>query len=440
LIAGRKLLLADDSAAVQKVIELTFADEGMEVFSVGDGHAALQRLESVTPDVVLADAFMPGLNGYELCRSMKDDQRFAQIPVMLLISSFAPFDEAEAQRAGADDIMTKPFQSIRQLVNRVDSLLTEKRPVVVNLEDRSMAELTNSETEATQIPVQVEQPFQVEQEEPHVTVLVEAAQLEAALPHEEAGGAWALDIETQTADTARLEPAVVDLRAEGSEGVTNIEPQFDEAPIAAQFAGPTPPEMKSEIPMNETLSVNQSRRPPAGDALLDLDDTDFGANVIAADDDVVLDLGEPATVNYEQPSWDLTPNQETEQVAAETVADYEERAWDLTPNQETDQVKPEAGESTQLATNEEQAILPQVSEEPVVVNEVQSATAEDAAAGSLTSSPGTGFTQQELSPEVIDAIARRVIEQMSDKVIREIAWEVVPELSELMIKKKLDQS
>src|SRR5213075_1988905 len=107
LIAGRKLLLADDSAAVQKVVELTFADEGMEVVSVGDGQSALDQLEHLTPDVVLADAIMPGLTGYQLCRTMKDDQRFAQIPVMLLVSSFAPLDEAAAQRAGADDVITK---------------------------------------------------------------------------------------------------------------------------------------------------------------------------------------------------------------------------------------------------------------------------------------------------------------------------------------------
>jgi len=171
LIAGRKLLLADDSAAVQKVIELTFADEGMEVFSVGDGQSALDKLEHFTPDVVLADAFMPGLSGYELCRSMKGDQRFAQIPVMLLISSFAPFDEAEAQRAGADDIITKPFQSIRQLVSRVDSLLSERRAVADISSDQSMEELNQPETDISPIPVQVEH------DEPHVTVLVEAAQM-----------------------------------------------------------------------------------------------------------------------------------------------------------------------------------------------------------------------------------------------------------------------
>ena len=77
MIAGRKLLLADDSAAIQKVIELTFADEGMQVFSVGNGRLALEALEQVAPDVVLADVFMPELNGYDLCRSIKQNERFA---------------------------------------------------------------------------------------------------------------------------------------------------------------------------------------------------------------------------------------------------------------------------------------------------------------------------------------------------------------------------
>src|SRR4051812_21160039 len=102
----------------------------MEVISVGDGQSALDQLEYLTPDVVLADAIMPGLTGYQLCPWMKDDQRFAQIPVMLRVSSFAPFDEGEAQRAGADDVITKPFQSIPHLVTRVDLLLRKKQPPV----------------------------------------------------------------------------------------------------------------------------------------------------------------------------------------------------------------------------------------------------------------------------------------------------------------------
>lgn len=117
------MLLADDSITIQKVVDLTFADEGMQVVTVSNGEQAILKLEEVAPDIVLADIFMPGRSGYEVCEHIKRDERFSHIPVMLLVGSFEPFDEAEARRVGADDFLTKPFQSIRQLVNKVSALL-----------------------------------------------------------------------------------------------------------------------------------------------------------------------------------------------------------------------------------------------------------------------------------------------------------------------------
>ncbi|MET0646436.1 MAG: response regulator, partial [Pyrinomonadaceae bacterium] len=121
----RKLLLADDSPTIQKVISLTFGDdEGFEVVAVGDGEQALRALaDDPPPDVVLADAVMPGPDGYELCERIKRDARLRHIPVILLVGTFEPFNEAEARRVGADTVLTKPFQSIRNLVGKVGSLL-----------------------------------------------------------------------------------------------------------------------------------------------------------------------------------------------------------------------------------------------------------------------------------------------------------------------------
>src|SRR6476620_10613754 len=123
LLAGRKLLLADDSVTIQKVIELTFADEGVSVVTFGNGQDAIDKLEEEAPDAVLADVFMPGKSGYEVCEYVKQNEKLRHIPVMLLVGSFEPFDEAEARRVGADDILTKPFQSIRRLIDRVGSLV-----------------------------------------------------------------------------------------------------------------------------------------------------------------------------------------------------------------------------------------------------------------------------------------------------------------------------
>ncbi|MFL6282580.1 MAG: response regulator [Pyrinomonadaceae bacterium] len=124
LTGRRKLLLADDSPTVRKVVELFFGEEGYEVVAVGGGEEALRELEAGRPpDVLLADVVMPGPNGYELCERVKRDSRLGRVPVVLLVGTFEPFNEAEARRVGADTVLTKPFQSIRDLVSKVGSLL-----------------------------------------------------------------------------------------------------------------------------------------------------------------------------------------------------------------------------------------------------------------------------------------------------------------------------
>jgi hypothetical protein len=245
-------------------------------------------------------------------------------------------------------------------------------------------------------PISVE----VEPDEPKVTVLVEAAQMEAALPHEPAaGGACAPDIEFQTADTARLDPTLQEAAAEVSEDTLEIKPQFDHSQVYETVAEVSPAPVftnTSDKSMNETITRNQPTRPRFSDALLDLDEADFGGAIA---DDVVLDLDldEPTAADYQTSPWS---DQKVE--PAEAV------------------VEPEPVEAAQ-----ESSAVTATTDEPA------------ASQVSAVASPAAG--EPELSAEAINAIARRVIEQMSDSVVREIAWQVVPELSELMIKKKLDQ-
>lgn len=126
-MAERKLLLADDSVTIQKVINLTFADEGIDVVAVGDGDSAIQRVAEEMPDIVLADVNMPGLNGYQVCERIRANERTRDIPVLLLVGTFEQFDDAEAVRVGANAHITKPFSSIRQLVNVVTDLIESNR-------------------------------------------------------------------------------------------------------------------------------------------------------------------------------------------------------------------------------------------------------------------------------------------------------------------------
>ena len=122
-MAAYKILLADDSVTVRKVIELTFADEGFDVASVADGDAAMKKFVEFEPDMVIADVNMPGMSGYQICEMIKQDETTRHIPVILLVGSFEPFDPGEASRVGSNYYFTKPFQSIRELVEKVTEYL-----------------------------------------------------------------------------------------------------------------------------------------------------------------------------------------------------------------------------------------------------------------------------------------------------------------------------
>jgi CheY-like chemotaxis protein len=332
LLAGRKLLLADDSATIQKVIDLTFADEGVRVMAVGNGQEAIDQLLEFAPDVVLADVFMPERNGYEVCEYVKTNEKLKHIPVMLLVGSFEPFDEAEARRVGADDILTKPFQSIRRLIDRVGALVSS--PPVVEKE-RPTAELPRVEEEEVRLDTR--------------------------------------ELEVTTADTLPLDDV-----------------------IAAQ-----------SLPREEKMETRND-----ADVLLDLGE--FEPVRAADDDEFVLELDdEPA------PARAFVEPQVKEAVAAAGAyeSSYQPDVYDRSLA-ETQEV-PYTSEAHNVAVVEPEP-------EPIVAEPEP-----------VTSS--TSISADQLSPEMIDAIARRMVEMMSDKVVREIAWEVVPDLAELLIKRQLEE-
>lgn len=121
-----KLLLADHSPTIRKVVELTFADEGVDVTSVGDAQTAMQKFVEIQPDIVLADVSLSGTNGYQICEMIKADEATRHLPVLLLVGSFEPFDQAEAERVGADGFLTKPFHSTKDLVVSVYEMIGKK--------------------------------------------------------------------------------------------------------------------------------------------------------------------------------------------------------------------------------------------------------------------------------------------------------------------------
>jgi CheY-like chemotaxis protein len=120
-----RILVADDNSNIHRTVALALKEAGVEVVAVGNGEAAVRKIAEIMPDLVLADIFMPVRSGYEVCEFVKKDPRFSQIPVVLLIGAFDPFDEREAQRVQADAILKKPFVPPDSLLRTVADLLAQ---------------------------------------------------------------------------------------------------------------------------------------------------------------------------------------------------------------------------------------------------------------------------------------------------------------------------
>jgi DNA-binding response OmpR family regulator len=123
--AGR-ILVVDDEPANLALVSRLMKGLGYEVATATNGEAALEAVRLVRPDVILLDVNMPLLDGFEVCRRLKNDAATRLIPVVLLTGLTAVEDRVRGIDAGADDFLTKPFV-VSELNARVRSLTRLKR-------------------------------------------------------------------------------------------------------------------------------------------------------------------------------------------------------------------------------------------------------------------------------------------------------------------------
>jgi CheY-like chemotaxis protein len=116
----KKILLADDSVTIRKVVELTLMEEEYELETVADGREALAALDGGAPDLLVADIHMPEVGGLEVARESK--KRYPEVPVLLLVGTFETFDPEDVTACGAEDFLKKPFDS-QDLLKKVGLLL-----------------------------------------------------------------------------------------------------------------------------------------------------------------------------------------------------------------------------------------------------------------------------------------------------------------------------
>ncbi len=119
------LLVVDDVPANVKLLEAKLTNEYYDVISAKDGYEAIEQTKKHKPDMVLLDVMMPGIDGFETCRRMKEDYEISHIPVVMVTALSEPADRVKGLEAGADDFLTKPINDVA-LLARVKSLVRIK--------------------------------------------------------------------------------------------------------------------------------------------------------------------------------------------------------------------------------------------------------------------------------------------------------------------------
>jgi CheY-like chemotaxis protein len=393
---SRRILLADDSVTIQKVIELTFMDEDFEVTAVSNGDEAVALLPQLQPDFVIADVHMPGANGYEVCRRAK--ALAGEVPVLLLVGTFEPFDEGQAKAAGSDAYLKKPFDS-QELLHIVQSLLDKGGQGVALPSIPAMSPTSPTSPTSPISPTSAPPPL--------TEALPELpAEPEEALPELATADDWS---------SFELEP----------------EPPHP-APPAVSAAPPPPPrptwtapeeESIFELePSSEELSLDESLLPgELGETEGPAAEPSFGLGIVGKAE--IAETPAPALSARAYP--EATPE---ERVGVPIGA--APLAGGLSEVERRIEEHKEVGRSNFPDWTAPAAAPPTPPPPPTPA-------AAPAPAPATASAPAASSSLSPLSDADVDRIARRLVELMGEKVVKDIAWEVIPDLAEVVIKDRL---
>nr|WP_320050288.1 response regulator [uncultured Desulfuromonas sp.] len=434
---GKKLLLADDSVTIQKVIEITFADKDYQLQIADNGEQALSMAQQYLPDLIMADVFMPGKNGYELCEAIRAIPELASIPLLLLAGTFEPFDEAKAKAVGATDWITKPFSS-QELVDKVADMLSKApvqetwkaTPGQTPVESDLLGAI--AEVSAKQA-AQVEAPAQEEIAEP--APAIESTDFGQPLP------------EFDMAQTAVEETAAVEEDDRFSFDATN-----EYAPFGEEAQEETAPEDDSAL-SEFTFETNETPPAQTQEAEVPVDAFDLPEAEeapLAESSEESLDALDPfaaAEAPAVDPFADLPPLEDfSASVEEETVEEPVEE-----PVSSFESLQPLEMHSEPEA--EPVADLPPLvapAEEPAPVAAAAPAAVMDLGADAIVAEGAYGATPKRVETrvaylsdeqlsEIVERVAGAIIEKLASPILEKVVWEVVPDLAESMVREEMNK-
>jgi len=121
-VAKEKILIVEDEADIQEMIRYNLEKEGFKTITVAKGEDAIRVVEKESPDLIILDLMLPGIDGLEVCRILRGRYDIVQTPIIMLTAKSQEADKVVGLELGSDDYMTKPF-SPRELIARIKAIL-----------------------------------------------------------------------------------------------------------------------------------------------------------------------------------------------------------------------------------------------------------------------------------------------------------------------------
>jgi len=123
---NKKILIVDDEPAILRILGDVLTDEGYNVIAATDGETGIEKAKVSNPDLIILDVMLPGINGFEVCKLLKENEQTKKISIIILtgISTLVEHKQ-KALQLGADDYITKPFD-MSDLLNRVKTLASQQ--------------------------------------------------------------------------------------------------------------------------------------------------------------------------------------------------------------------------------------------------------------------------------------------------------------------------
>jgi CheY-like chemotaxis protein len=230
-----KVLVADDSITIQKVIGIIFGGDEYSLTVVDNGKAAVDKARETDPDILLIDALMPGMSGYEVAEAVRSTPSLAAKPILIMTGSFEPFDEEKAKKCGADDYIAKPFES-QQIISKVKELLdlgssralsAHASQPIPDTEQQSDSNILGQETPKDSTPIHDDIPAQVSEMQAETPFTVAPTDIWGAFTPETETPVEAAEMPVIETPPTVIEPDVFAIVTEevGAELVQNVTPE-----------------------------------------------------------------------------------------------------------------------------------------------------------------------------------------------------------------------